>query len=153
MSLSFSIDLAGVLANLDQLPSALRAEIKGSMQSAMDLVRDYAQANHRYKDQSGTLTKSIQSMVSEDGYTGSVFTDDPNAVFIYYGTTSHRIAPATARALHWQDPVHGSLFSKGHMVRGIVGERFLDNALEAQREAVIAILTTGIDSAIDKAGF
>jgi hypothetical protein len=153
MTISCSINLESVLKQLDLLPSILQEEIKDSMQTAMDMVRDYAQENHRYKDQSGTLTKSIQSSVSDDGNTGTVFTDDPAASFVYYGTKAHFIAPVTAKALHWQDPAHGNCYSKGHMVKGIVGERFLENAFAANREEIIDLFTTGIQSAIDKAGF
>ena len=58
----------------------------------------------------------------------------PHARFILHGTKDHKVAPKDKKALRWAG--NGKFFfSKGHMVKGIVADNYLETAAaEAVRQ-------------------
>ena len=64
--------------------------------------------------------------------------------FVNYGTSAHMIRPTNKKALHWGGELtnisfssgnvstsrNSSGFSKGHMVSGIAGRHFIENAIK-----------------------
>lgn len=48
-------------------------------------------------------------------------------VFVHEGTTDHMIKPNKKKALAWDTPF-GRFYSKGHMVKGIKADPYLENA-------------------------
>lgn len=48
-------------------------------------------------------------------------------VFVHFGTRSHEIKPKKKKALRWNAP-GGFAFSKGHEVKGIKADPYLENA-------------------------
>ena len=59
------------------------------------------------------------------------------AVFQNYGTRPHMIRPKSKKALHWD----GKFFSKGHMVRGITGKKFVEKSIEATSQRIPEFFT------------
>lgn len=51
------------------------------------------------------------------------------ALFVHFGTKSHRVAPKNKKALRWGGP-NGFIFSRGHEVSGIKADPFMTNALK-----------------------
>ena len=63
------------------------------------------------------------------GDTASSVDGFPYPLAIDQGSKSHWVAPVTFSYLHWTD-TDGHHFSKGHMVRGIDAEYFVDNSID-----------------------
>ncbi len=75
------------------------------------------------------------------------------AAYVNYGTRPHMIRPKSRKALHWfggSTTISGGgvtmtgkkgAFSKGHMVRGITGKKFVERSIEATNQRIHEFFT------------
>ena len=142
-----SIDQAINLCNSDEilsdLPiSELLEEAKSELTDLKEPLGDAVSERVQYNQskiisskhfKTGMMANSVD--ISRDGDdwlvgdTASSVNGFPYPLAIDQGSKSHWVAPVTFSYLHWTD-TDGHHFSKGHMVRGIDAEYFVDNSID-----------------------
>ena len=142
-----NIDQAINLCNSDEilsdLPiSELLEETKSELTDLKEPLGDAVSERLQYNQskiisskhfKTGMMANSVD--ISRDGDdwlvgdTASSVDGFPYPLAIDQGSKSHWVAPATFSYLHWTD-TDGHHFSKGHMVRGIDAEYFVDNSID-----------------------
>ena len=142
-----NIDQAINLCNSDEILSALpiielleetKSELTDLKEPLGDAVSERLQYNQSKIISSkhfktGMMANSVDiSRDGEDwlvGDTASSVDGFPYPLAIDQGSKSHWVAPVTFSYLHWTD-TDGHHFSKGHMVKGIDAEYFVDNSID-----------------------
>lgn len=142
-----NIDQAINLCNSDELLSdlpisELLEETKSELTNLKEPLGDAVSERLQYNQskiisskhfKTGMMANSVDiSRDGEDwlvGDTASSVDGFPYPLAIDQGSKSHWVAPVTFSYLHWTD-TDGHHFSKGHMVRGINAENFVDNSIE-----------------------
>lgn len=142
-----NIDQAINLCNSDELLSdlpisELLEETKSELTDLKEPLGDAVSERLQYNQskiisskhfKTGMMANSVD--ISRDGDdwlvgdTASSVDGFPYPLAIDQGSKSHWVAPVTFSYLHWTD-TDGHHFSKGHMVRGINAEYFVDNSID-----------------------
>jgi hypothetical protein len=74
-----------------------------------------------------------------------------HAIYLHEGTKAHWIEPVEAEALHWTQ--YGKhFFSKGHIVSGIKGVKFLEIGIQKAHNKCVKIVEKFINKAFKNAG-
>lgn len=148
------------LEGLDRLVDAVRAA-PGPVREIMDvrtleageIVKDHAQANHRFKTKDGQLERSVS--VRQTGPARvEVFLDRNVALygpFVHEGTRAHLITPNRRKLLRWQGRDHW-ISKRSVMHPGTKPDRFLYEAATAKTPDVQAHIQEGVWDAIQEAG-
>ena len=85
--------------------STLAGEMRRAVNVAVDAGVSEAKSAHRYKDQSGDLTRSIHAIrdleasVARAEFSGAIAADEKYASFVEDGTKAHEIHAKASRAL------------------------------------------------------
>ena len=142
-----NIDQAINLCNSDEILSdlpinELLEETKSELTELKEPLGDAVSERLQYNQskiisskhfKTGMMANSVDiSRDGEDwlvGDTASSVDGFPYPLAIDQGSKSHWVAPVTFSYLHWTD-TDGHHFSKGHMVRGIDAEYFVDNSID-----------------------
>ena len=109
----------------------LRAPLGEAVADALSSNQENIISSKHYL--TGMMSNSVDVMNDgEDflvGNTASSIDGFPYPLAIEKGSRDHWIAPATFRALHWEDS-SGEHWSKGHMVSGITADPFVEPSIE-----------------------
>ena len=142
-----NIDQAINLCNSDEILSdlpitELLEETKSELTDLKEPLGDAVSERLQYNQskiisskhfKTGMMANSVDiSRDGEDwlvGDTASSVDGFPYPLAIDQGSKSHWVAPVTFSYLHWTD-IDGHHFSKGHMVKGIDAENFVDNSID-----------------------
>ena len=74
MPIAFKIEgLDAYIAALAKAPEAVNKAVRVQMKAELDAIDREARSNHNYTTRSGALEKSIDSEVSNDGLTASIW--------------------------------------------------------------------------------
>lgn len=129
-----------------QIPEKFDRSMRLAMKKAVRDVRERARREHAFVTRTGVLERAIESDVQDRPLTGYVFVtrDAPYGKYVHEGTKPHAIYPRKKRALRWATG-GGFVFAKGVMHPGTEPDPFLKDALESERDNVVALFKTAID--------
>lgn len=99
-----------------------------------------AEAKRQVPVRTGTLRRSITSVVESAGERGRVGTNLRYALWVHEGTRAHVIVPTVKRALYWKGARHPV---RRVMHPGTKGQPFLRNALATSRDSLQRIIASG----------
>jgi len=133
--------IAQVVSEIGALPKNLeRLAILRMSQVAYDSMQSGA-SRHSKK---GDLFASIYNRQIPDGrQVGHDEQRAPHAKFILFGTKDHKVSPKDKKALRWAS---GGMFffSKGHVVKGILADNYLERAADDAIRQFPAIIDQAI---------
>lgn len=147
--MSVVIDASDVERALDlfrQLPEKFERSMRLTMKKAVRNVREKARREHAFVTRAGVLERAIDSDVQERPLVGYVFVtnDAPYGKYVHEGTRPHEIRPRRKKALRWATG-GGFVFAKSVMHPGTKADPFLQNALDRERDDVVALFKTAVN--------
>jgi hypothetical protein len=162
------MDIKIDIKNLTQLsaafaraPGAVRRQLRLALSIALRNVQTRARRDHKFRSRSGNLERSIRTKITSDWPPeGRIYLDPAGTMtdggeaygtFQHEGTKAHFVGPKNRKALRWASG-GGFAFSKGHNVRGISADPFIDRAGDAEKPNINAVFDRHIDAAIREAG-
>lgn len=83
--------------------SEMHSSLYNAMRDATNTVKNHIQDITPYK--TGTLRRSIQTQINDNGATGLVYNDPaqaPYGIYVEEGTSPHDIYPVSRQALFWK---------------------------------------------------
>jgi bacteriophage HK97-gp10 putative tail-component len=155
MKIKLSIDKSGLIEALNKFPNESRKEFRIGMKQAAQVVQEEAKEGHRFTSRSNKIEDSIKIEVNSTGTEAKIYLDEnisKHGKFIHEGTKAHKIEPTKYKALRWVSGNGRFGFSKGHMVKGIIAEPFLDNALKRKRSEISLILQNALSRILKNVG-
>lgn len=159
MQLSIKIDRTKALSALQKFPKELGDSLRRTVKAGVRDIQVGAIQDHKFTSRSGNADRSIQTDVN--GLRGRVFLDTGIAPYSphlhegtgFYGDRGHayRVEPKKGRALRF---VQGGRFrfSRGHLVTGIKGDKFLFRSAEREKPNFEKKVRLAINRTIKSAG-
>jgi len=155
VQLTANIDSDDFRAAMASIPELAAKEIRAALSKSAQAVVSQAQAVHKFNPKSGNLDRSIQRRMSPDEpYAAEVFFNIGIATYgkyQNYGTKEHPVTPKSRKALYFVSG-GGKAFSKGHTVRGIKAEYFVEEAAKVKTPNFIQAISDAAGRVIQAAG-
>ena len=156
MSLSYELDITGIIEASKAASAALERHIPVALKLGADIVAAQARKVHDYTDRTSELTNSIMpgpvSGSLAQGLDVTVAAGAPYSLFVEEDTDPHPIRPRHRKKLRF--PVEGGFaFADEVQHPGTTGTHFLSNAAEARISDVERSLEDAAGLAFEEAGF
>lgn len=134
MQVETTVDIAKLLANIDELPGALAQALAQGMEVATELVE--ADAVDRCPKKSTELSTSIQHevIVSEAAVRGFVGSMSPHAIFVHEGTGLFAKDGNGRKDVPW---VYCDDFGNFYTTSGQKPNPFLQDAIDANKDKIL----------------
>ncbi len=119
----------------DNFWQGMEVELKKNIQKE---VRPHNQTGRLYRNiYTKTIPNGVEGGILDNGMlVNSKYGRVNYGAFVHYGTKRHKITPKRKKALRWVGKGGGFYFSKGHWVKGIKADPFLETAAkETVKEA------------------
>jgi hypothetical protein len=150
---------------LRQFMNALTTNCMDGMNMACALTRDEARQNHRYKDQTGGVTKATRAIPAKlEGsvITGGIENTSKIGRYLHEGTGKYgpggkpyTITPKNAAALHWETPgpitgseSGGEHFAKRVVHPGIRPDPWITRAIHKMTPKFFQIMSQAINASV-----
>jgi hypothetical protein len=156
LSFDLDIDTADIDAGVRAADRFMRPRILEALETAAGAGVRRAKVEHRYKNRTGALTKSIHSepaRITKDGAAVDLVADAPHAAPIHNGSRAHIIRARRAKALAFMGNGGSMLFRKSVMHPGTMPDAFLDDAIFGQLDFATDVVAAYATEAFDEAGF
>lgn len=150
-----SLDVRGVIDACQRTINLIDKQVRRALRHSAGVVAVSARKQHSYQDRTGHLTSSIGYGVPEGGTTVNVDVTAtmPYADAIERGAKPHVIKPKKPGGRLVFGTVSGLVFAKQVNHPGNRPFRFLAEALEREQDDVFASVGTGLEAAMQEAGF
>ncbi|MGP8215799.1 MAG: HK97 gp10 family phage protein [Bacteroidia bacterium] len=128
------IQIKGIEELQDALTKATKSlteEVKSAVAGTANAITESARQNC-----SGKLADSITVVISDDGMSATVSTNEPYAAFVEYGAEIPSIKAENAKVLHWVEDGK-DVFVKSARAHENKPKPFLNPAAEANRQSFI----------------
>jgi len=139
MPIAFKIEgLDAYIAALAKAPEAVNKAVRVQMKAELDAIDREARSNHNYTTRSGALEKSIDSEVSNDGLTASIWVSKTKSNAPYA----------------WR--IHEGFVGKydilGRYFKGPQPDQFLYKAAEKRKQELMDNMQAAVHRALTEAG-
>lgn len=143
MPKSFSIKINGLeelRANIKKADRSIPNYVGMATRDSTTLIQNKAKEVRpdSFKNRTGTLRRSIQKLLFNNGFSGKVFTDEKYSIYVEEGTRPHVIEPRVKKVLAFK--VGGRLvFAKRVYHPGTRAYKFFERAFNTSIDAVTAL--------------